>query len=543
MYIRSYSFFLVLFLLVLQSSWTNPLNAQRLILPDGRVAGELMVRLSDDYPAEQLMRDLDIPATRTTIRRVGSKTHLLQFDETRHRSDRLLNRIRQHPHVRAAQYNYAVEMRDTEPNDPDYGEQWGLESIGAPAIWDFTTGGVTAVGDTIVVAVLDSGFDLSHEDLRDNLWRNSAEVPGDGVDNDGNGFVDDVFGYDFVVDSGDIPLGNHGTSVLGIIGGKGDNALGISGVNWNIRLMVFRIKFTDQIEAAYDYITTQRRLYNETDGERGAFVVVTNASFGISDNFCTEFPIWNMRYDELGAQGVLSVGATDNRNVDVDQVGDVPSTCTSEYLLTTTNINRFEEKHEGAAFGLMSVDMGSPGQGNFSTKVNNEYGSFGGTSAAVPHLSGSVALLYSVPCEQLAAAARDQPEATARAVRDAFLNGTEPIPALRDITVTGGKLNLLNTLEILQEDCGGSTGAFEILGVSPNPTNGEVTLTYETPDFEPRELRLFDAIGRQIVAERITPNRFGDKFYTFDFSSLPVGVYIISLYGNDTIISQKVLRY
>ena len=153
-------------------------------------------------------------------------------------TEQFLNNLRTFPEINIAAQNFKVNTREKIPNDPIYTSQWGMDLIKAPEVWDFTTGGVTALGDTIVVAMIEPG-DWRHDDLVDNVWINWNEVNNDGIDNDNNGFIDDYFGWN-VLDSSDVigsdPLG-HGVLVGGIIGAKGDNNIGISGVNWNVKIM------------------------------------------------------------------------------------------------------------------------------------------------------------------------------------------------------------------------------------------------------------------------------------------------------------------
>ena len=113
------------------------------------------------------------------------------------------------------------------PDDPNLASQWGLFTIGTEKVWELTKGGVSALGDTIVVAILDTGFDINHEDLKGNIWINKGEKPGDKLDNDQNGYIDDVSGWNFIHQNATHIADNHGSSVAGIIGAKGNNGKGI----------------------------------------------------------------------------------------------------------------------------------------------------------------------------------------------------------------------------------------------------------------------------------------------------------------------------
>ena len=201
-----------------------------------------------------------------------------------------------------------------------------------PDAWDnYTTGGTSALGDEIVIAIIDDGFDLDHEDL--NFWQNDNEIP-NGVDDDNNGYIDDFEGWNAYNQTGNIPADDHGTHVSGIAAALGNNGKGISGVNWNTQVMPIAGSSDNEaiVIEAYSYVLEMCARYNETNGQEGAFVVVTNASFGVNQGDPDDFPIWCGLYDELGSEGILNCAATANHNWNIDQVGDVPTACTSNFL-------------------------------------------------------------------------------------------------------------------------------------------------------------------------------------------------------------------
>src|SRR5688500_2800577 len=147
--------------------------------------------------------------------------------------------LRQLPCVIQVRKDQRIQWRDTEPNDPTYINQADMKLIGMPKAWDITTGGVTADGDTIVVALIDTGFEPDHSDLKDNIWKNKDEIPNDNIDNDNNGYTDDYIGINLQTGTDDhVPLNNHGTAVAGVVGARGNNGVGIAGVNWKVKLML-----------------------------------------------------------------------------------------------------------------------------------------------------------------------------------------------------------------------------------------------------------------------------------------------------------------
>jgi len=503
------------------------------------IAGDIIVQLAGGHTPQAVLENwqkstlssgVELQLSRQLSRH--GNIHLLKYTPADGNGDLLLEEINRLPGVLSAQPNYVLEERST-PNDPQYGNQWDMDIINAAGVWDFTTGGLSALGDTIVLAVVDSGFDPEHPDLRDNVWRNYADTPGDGMDNDSNGYVDDHLGWDFIADDNTLPLTPHGHSVAGIAGARGNNGLGVTGVNWNIKLMLLATNQVDQVISAYEYIIDQRERYNISQGSEGAFVVATNASFGKSRVFCDQLPAWGNMYDLLGNVGILTGAGAANSPYNVEIDGDMPTTCPSEFLINVLNTTQSDQIAQTSAYGAVSIDMGSPGDGSYTIKTSDGYGEFGGNSAAAPHLSGAIALLYSLPCENLALSARTQPAQTALRIREALINSVDPVEALSGKTATGGRLNIFNSLEILQADCGASTGDLDITRIYPIPPVDDIYIEIETPDFEEGyQLRIYNVLGQLMASREFSPTRFGPKVERFDVGHWSRGVYFVILqYG------------
>ncbi|MCF8318535.1 MAG: S8 family peptidase [Haliscomenobacter sp.] len=430
----------------------------------------------------------------------SANINLIGYDTLTVNALNLLEEIKKDPQVEYACFDISVQSRGDMPDDPNLASQWGLFTIGTEKVWELTKGGVSALGDTIVVAILDTGFDINHEDLKGNIWINKGEKPGDKLDNDQNGYIDDVSGWNFIHQNATHIADNHGSSVAGIIGAKGNNGKGISGMNWHVKLMVFETRLVSDIIAAYDYIIDQRERYNRTKGKQGAFVVTTNASFGVNKIKCVDQPLWGEMYDRLGAAGILSAAGAANNPWNVDEVGDMPTTCKSDYLMTVLNTNPKDERYAGSAFGAVSIDMGAPGQNSFSTRNNNEYGVFHGNSAASPHLAGAIALLYSIPRQKLAEDAMAFPAQTAMKIRNLLLNNVDKVPSLVSLTSTGGRLNvfssMLKLLDIYPEKKPEMpTGK---LLVYPNPSIDEIYVEIAKPENETGLLSIYNAMGQQV---------------------------------------------
>lgn len=360
------------------------------------------------------------------------------------------------------QNNHLVWMRAV-PNDPTFTSQWHHRNTGqsggtpdadidADEAWEHTTGGTTALGDEIVVCIIE-GVNMTHPDLIGNRWQNNGETAGNGVDDDGNGYIDDIYGWDVSSNSGSVTTGGHGTNVAGMIGAKGNNSLGVAGINWNVKIMVvsgYNINSEANIISCYNYPLVQRKLYDATNGAKGAFVVATNASWGIDGGNPASTPIWCAFYDTLGTYGILSCGATTNSNLNVDVSGDVPTACASPYMV---GVGR-SDRNDGFAggYGATTIDLAAPGINVTTTDGTNGYTSTTGTSFSSPLTAGAIALLYSVPCVGFAQTVRASPQAGADMVLDALLSGVDVKPALIGNFITGGRLNVNNSLNHIFEN-------------------------------------------------------------------------------------------
>lgn len=402
-----------------------------------------------------------IKIERSLSERMG--IYLISFNHAIIHERKFLADLRADDKIMNAQFDHLTTNRN-QPNDPMFDDQWQWLNTGqtggmldgdidADLAWDITTGGLTALGDTIVVAIIDDGLDYNHEDISANVWVNHEEIPDNGIDDDDNGYKDDYYGWNVYSDSSNVFRRGHGLSVAGMVGAVGNNGVGITGLNWNVKLMTVVGGSPESFAiAAYAYVLEQRILYNETQGQRGAFVVATNSSWGIDFGQPADAPLWCAFYDFLGEHGILSAAATSNIGYDVDSLGDLPTGCQSEYLLSVTALDHNKER-SFSAFGLHDVDFGAPGDNIFTTQGENGYGHTSGTSFASPTAAGLVALLYSAPCESMAELARSHPSVAAQFVRDLIFRGVDKLPELEDEIRFGGSLNAGNSLQLVTSIC------------------------------------------------------------------------------------------
>lgn len=467
---------------------------------------------------------------------------LLEFEEAIISKQEIIYKLNQHSNVLTAQPNRKLELRNEVniPNDSLYHRQWNMDTIKAPQAWNITTGGLTAGGDTIVIANIEDGTDFKHRDLQGNLWYNLEEIPNDGIDNDNNGYIDDYRGWNFQAGNDIHPRSVHGTKASGIIGAKGGNGFGVSGVNWNVKIMVLSKAIPEEadIVEAYNYIYEKRKKYNDTNGAEGAFVVGTSLQWGIPKANPTEYPIWCGIYDKLGAEGILNVAATSNAGDNVDLVGDMPSACGSDYLITVANTTINDELKPSSSYGMQSIDLAAPGSAAYTTNHLNQYDIFSGTSSATPHVSGAVGLIYSMPNDLFY---NDLKANTAQAplmVKKYILQGVDTLLSLKYRTVTEGRLNLYKSLLLIQDDYEGFKEELSNVVLFPNPTADWLYVNYDT-DNEPFDVELYNDLGQNVKDWRIIPTEVGTKRLQLNVSLLQSGVYFLVLKNSDTQIVKK----
>ena len=392
------------------------------------VPGEVIVRFQDhtSLPEHASVR-AQVSAQMLRRFRSGAEHWKLGKGVT---TEAAVDRLKKNPHVRYAEPNF-IRRADALPNDPSFGEQDALNNTGqnggtpgadirAVNAWDVSTG-----SRSVVVAVIDTGLAMTHPDLQPNVWSNPNEIPGNQVDDDGDGYVDDTNGWDFVNDDNDPSDDNrHGTHVSGTIGALGNNGVGVTGINWQVSLMP--LKILDSRGDGTDADAIQAIEYAASHGAR-----IANASWGGPD-------FSQALYDaiaEAGAREVLFVTAADNAGADSDAGGDYPAGFDISSIVSVASTDANDQLASSSNYGLNTIDLGAPGRNILSTLLAGAYGRLSGTSMATAHVSGAAALALDV-----------HRNLDVLALKQLLLASTDPLPSLAGKTVSGGRLNAFRPL-------------------------------------------------------------------------------------------------
>ncbi len=358
-------------------------------------------------------------------------------------------RVSKDPRVVYAEPNHRIALLNT-PNDPRFTECWGLDNtgqtggtagadIGAVEAWDISIGSAN-----VIVAVVDTGVDYTHPDLAPNIWVNEDEIAGNGIDDDNNGYVDDVRGYDFSYANDNDPMDEmgHGTHCAGTIGAYGNDGLGVAGVNWRVSIMPVRVIGNPEQPDLNDFCL---------DAAEGIRYAVDNGARVLSNSWWTVRQYNQTLHDTVmwtEGTGAILVFAAGNYGEDVDNPANniypaswhpsnmigVAATVHTDELVTYENT----EGWWASNFGATTIDVGAPGHNILSTVLGGAYELYSGTSMACPHVSGAVALMLSI-----------RPDLDPAGVKAALFGSVDPLPSLQGVTTTGGRINLYRAMAVI----------------------------------------------------------------------------------------------
>ncbi len=358
--------------------------------------------------------------------------------------ERAISRASTDDRVEYAEPNYTVYAADTVPNDPMFEFMWQLRNnpvneyggkrgadIGAVRAWDITTG-----SSDVVVAVLDTGVELTHTDLANNAWINLREVPRNGLDDDKNGFVDDVHGWNFLHDNNrlfeDPEVDHHGTHIAGIIGAVGNNRIGTTGVAWRVKVMALKVLdghgnkgvISNSVKAI-NYVINQKRA--------GANVRVINASWVYEDKSHAV----REAIEAAGRAGIVFVCAAGNDARDLDQNPIYPAARSADLdcVISVASTDRFDNLQPYSNYGRKTISVAAPGTDILGLGVADRYAEHSGTSMATAHVSGIAVLIVA-----------HDPALTPAQIKRRIISTAEPIAGLSACCVSVGRAHAFNAL-------------------------------------------------------------------------------------------------
>lgn len=434
--------------------------------------GELIIRFEADAP--QMGRDLVLQTEGASLLYSYYDTDfaLIQLagsdggvDVGTSDMDSVVDHWESLPYIDYAAPNYIWDIEvSAVPNDPLVPLQWAYNNVGltggtidadidAFEAWDIFTG-----TKDVVVAIIDTGMDYRHEDLVDNVWTNPGEIPGDGIDNDGNGYIDDIHGISTTVGpmgTDPIDITGHGTHVSGTVGAKGNNGLGVTGVNWDVQLMAIKILGEPNeivteasIAQGIDYATRMREEY-------GINIVASNNSWGSASPGQPPSLLHYTTIERHINSGIVFVAAAGNDNWNNNDVNAVyPAGYDLDGIISVAATDDFDQLASYSNYGPTTVDLGAPGGFGIDGSIydiystwpptvpdtagllGTRYDSIHGTSMATPHVTGVAALIRGLA-----------PEYTVADTVDLILRSVDPLPVLDGFVRSGGRLNAATCLE------------------------------------------------------------------------------------------------
>ncbi len=402
--------------------------------PGAHMANEVLVKFKShvkttDRQRSHIQADVDVVSAIPQLRIECVKSRRGESTEA------LLELYRKDSNVEYAEPNGLFYAAAT-PNDPYFPNQYGLHNTGqsgglvdadidAPEAWDVQTG-----SSTVVIASIDSGANFGHEDLWATLWRNLGEpAVSNGIDDDGNGYVDDHYAWNFVGNN-NLPLDDygHGTHVQGIIAATGNNGVGVAGVAWQAQVM--SLKAMDSAGSVPWAAAAAAIIYAADNGAK-----ISNNSYGCLGCFSQ---VVEDAIAYANSQGMLFIAAAMNDSNNNDITPAYPCTSTQPNVICVAATDRNDLLASFSNYGATTVDLGAPGVSIWSTLIGpgiDSYGTMSGTSMATPHVTGAAALLLA-----------QDPTLSPYLLKVILLTNVDPIPALSGITVTGGRLNVDHAL-------------------------------------------------------------------------------------------------
>jgi thermitase len=486
------------------------------------VPGEFIVKLKKEHKVETMNPQFVASSLGAYVQSAIPEGNLLVVRRAAFETQSsAIQQLANNEMVEYVEPNFIYSINKT-PNDPLLGNLWGIKNIGqkdsannvgtpgvdvgAEAAWDIQTG-----SQDLVVAVIDTGVDFNHPDLKENSWTNQAELSGKpGVDDDNNGVVDDIYGANFVSTN---PTGasqddhGHGSHCAGTIGAKGDDGKGIVGVAWNVRLM--GVKFL----SAQGYGSLEGAIKSIDYARKMGAKIMSNSWGGGGFSKALEESI-----QRAHDAGILFIAAAGNDSSDNDTNPQYPANYNVPNVISVAAIDNQGRIARFSNYGRRTVHVGAPGVNVFSSVTGNGYDSWSGTSMATPHVTGVAALLAS-----------NQPELTHVQLKERIIKTSRAVPGLKNRTVAG----LANAYYALVNESAPpdmndpANWQFKPLAISTqHPYKSKTRENYEVDMSQTNNtIEVFVANARQIAIHfsKFETERNYDKVEFFDKSNAKVG--------------------
>ncbi|OQY27798.1 MAG: hypothetical protein B6244_09400 [Candidatus Cloacimonetes bacterium 4572_55] len=414
-------------------SQKNPKSAQGKSIKQGQipqgaeyVEGQVIVKLKPGVNPDQIKRDMKA-TTLKSLNLIGAEVWNLSDMSVQE----AIQRYSSDPYFEYIEPNYRLYALETIPNDPHFFQLWGMHNTGqtggqddadidAPNAWDI------GVGGDVIVGVIDTGVDYNHNDLADNMWTNPGEIPDNNIDDDNNGYVDDIHGWDFFYgDNNPLDGNRHGTHCSGTIAGVGNDGVGVAGVCWQAKIMA--LKFLDDGGSG------------DTDGAISALEYAVMMGANLTSNSWGGGGFSQAMHDAISAAqdaGQLFIAAAGNDyESDNDQNPHYPSNYDLDSVISVAATTHSDELASFSNVGQESVDLGAPGTDIYSTTPGNSYEHLSGTSMATPHVAGAAALLWS-----------SAPQLSNLEIKEQLLDNVDLTPAMQGRVLSNGRLNIANAM-------------------------------------------------------------------------------------------------
>lgn len=453
-----------LFLGLGQSAQSDISKYNALLTQNERVPGELIVKLSKQgklalraRTAAALFDASAFSVSSAEAFETNDSFYLVKLADGQ--AANFLEAAQSNPNFEYAEPNYVMHAYgykdssapEVTPNDADFSKLWGMKNvgqkdsagtvgvagadIGATKAWNITTG-----NKKILVGIIDTGVDYNHPDLKENMWTNPGEIAGNGIDDDGNGFVDDIHGWNFAGVSNNDPMDDneHGTHVAGTIGAKGNDGRGVAGVNWDVSIVGIKFLTGSGSGSLSDAVKSIQ--YATKIG-----VKMTNNSWGGGSFTQSMFDA----IKEAEAAGSLFIAAAGNDGQNADNTPHYPSGYQANNVIAVAATTNQDTLASFSTYGKRSVHIAAPGHKIYSTVPNGGYDTFSGTSMATPHVTGAAALVWGT-----------MENASYTEVKDRLLRSRDYVGSLSRKVANSGRLNVYNALT-------------ETYPVSPEPSESD----------------------------------------------------------------------